>query len=194
MSDVFERAINQVSHHIGSKQELIAWGKSQFGESTWTRAPRGQKSGSRQLAELIQPYMPPGKNGQPMSIANIQRNWQGNRANQTGDTKTWRQVGQKLPRIMDKKEFTLIIDCKQHDNRGGGKTRDRTIRVDFAGQAARDFVNYPTWPKVWHQYGFSFPVAGSDAEDWGEDDIDFDYNEYDVDIEYELSDASVSAA
>lgn len=186
MSDVFRRAVDQVSRPIASKNDFIEHFRQQYGEKEWKRQATIYIAGTSNAKS--KEYKSAARNFQA-------RNTQAGRGAQSDKaTAKWKGLGQGLPRIMTKKEFTLTIQAKQHDSRGGGKTRDRTIKVEFAGQAAKDFVNHPTWPKVWHQYGFSFPVAESDAEDWGEDDIDFDYNEYDVDIDYELSDASVSAA
>jgi hypothetical protein len=145
--DELVKAVNEKSNvtYRSSKEELVSYYQKQY--------PGTGKGGWKQhlVADLA--------NLTGMKPKSLERRFDPSRlhSQEKRNAGQYKQLGEQLPPVSrSPKGGSITVTVKgQQDNQRGGM-RDRRVTVTFTGQAARDFVNDPSFEAIWDKYGYDF--------------------------------------
>jgi len=146
---------------LTTKAEVIDLYKDKYGIKTWNSHLASDIAGT--------------SDKKSKAYKSAIRNFQGDRLDKAGKGVKWAEIGSKLSApLRTPKSETLTITIKGTQLTSRKTFRDRQITVTLKGDAAKNFVNNPTYADIYEEYGV--------------DDGLFD------DGDYELGVASVSIA
>ncbi len=152
--------------YLTSKADIIDYYKDKFGEKAWK-------------SELVQ-SISGSTDKKSKEYRSAIRDFQGDRLEKPGKPGRYEAIGQQLPpvsRTPNGSSITVTVEGEQANGRGG--TRHRSITATFTGSDAYDFVNNPSFDKIYERFmpGGASLFGGDDGDDGDEDDgeIDADY-------------------
>jgi hypothetical protein len=188
MSKQLDRARDQITNTVflSTKAEVTEYYKDAYGAKSWTSRI------AKDLHGMIK-----NKKGENMSVANIQRRFQGGRelkaATQSKTKGEFAALGKTLPPIRTLKHDTITVTVRGTQKGGTRKGKQRPDRarvftIAMNASQSQAFADNPTWDLVWDAYGgFSFGDYDDDGELQDDEGLD-------INPDYVLSGVSVSAA